>query len=354
MKSFFPYFLLSFLLWQCQQSQKQSEKPETKAASFSFQWQHLNTPTQASLRGLSAVSEKIAWVSGSEAACIMTTDGGQTWQSFSFEVPDSLQFRDIEAFDAQTAYLLSAGSPALIYKTTNGGQNWTLQYENTNPDIFLDGMAFWDQQHALVMGDPLEGYFTILRTEDGGENWSRILSEDLPKPKEGEAGFAASGTNIVVKGEAFACFASGGGASRVFYSVDGGQYWQFSKTPMKQGEPSQGIFSMAFADTLSGVAVGGDYLIPDDTSRIACYTVDGGRSWQLAEQMPGGYRSGVAYFPEDQLFIAVGTNGSDYSTDFGKSWTPLDSIAYHSIQAVAGTSTAWLSGSDGRVAKLSW
>ncbi|MEK6479856.1 YCF48-related protein [Catalinimonas sp. 4WD22] len=354
MKPFIPYLLLSLLLWQCQQAQKQAEKAEAKTTSFSFEWQHLNTPGQASLRGLSVVNEEVAWVSGSEASCMRTIDDGQTWQSFSFEVPDSLQFRDVEALDERTVYLLSAGSPGLIYKTTDGGQNWTLQYENTHPDIFLDGMAFWDEQHGVVMGDPLEGYFNILRTEDGGEDWERVPTENLPQPRQGEAGFAASGTNIIVKGEAFACFASGGGASRVFYSVDGGQNWQFSETPMKQGEPSQGIFSMAFADTLRGVAVGGDYLAPEDTSRIACYTPDGGKSWQLAEQMPSGYRSGVAYFPEDQLFIAVGTNGSDYSTDFGKSWTPLDTTAYHSIQAVPGASAAWLSGSDGKVAKLSW
>jgi photosystem II stability/assembly factor-like uncharacterized protein len=356
MKLFYPHFAISFfLLIACQPAQQENQQASTQdSLVFNFRWEHVNTPTTASLRGLSAVSEQIAWASGSEATCIMTSDGGQSWQSFSFDVPDSLQFRDVEAFDEQTAYLLSAGTPGLIYKTTDGGANWILQYENKSPAIFLDGMAFWNAQEAVVMGDPLEGYFTILRTEDGGANWQRVASKNIPAPTSGEGGFAASGTNIVVQGEQHAWFASGGKASRVFYSTDGGQQWEVIETPVQQGESSQGIFSLAFADTLRGVGIGGNYLVPEDTSRIACYTVDGGRRWQLAEQMPSGYRSGVAYFPEDQLFIAVGTNGSDYSTDFGKTWTPLDTTNYHSIQAVPGTSAAWLSGNDGRVAKLRW
>lgn len=352
MKNFIPHLFLLAILWQCQ-SPKSIENTEEPAEALAFKWEQMQTPGQASLRGLSAVSEDIVWVSGSEAACLMTADGGKTWKSFSFDVPDSLQFRDVEAFDAQTAYLLSAGSPGLIYKTTDGGESWKLQYENTHPDIFLDGMAFWDPQHAVVMGDPLEGYFNILRTEDG-QQWEHVASDHLPPPRQAEAGFAASGTNIVAKGKAHAWIASGGGASRVFYSVDGGKNWQSSETPIKQGEASQGIFSMAFADTLNGVAVGGDYMLPEDINQIACYTNDGGKSWQLSTQMPSGYRSGVAYFPEDRLFIAVGPTGSDYSTDFGKHWEPLDTAGYHSIQAVPGASTAWLSGSDGKVAKLSW
>ncbi len=342
-------------LTYCQPAQQEEKNMgQQTPVSLSFRWEKFDTQTQASLRGLSAVNDQIVWASGSEATCIRTNDGGQSWQSFFFDVPDSLQFRDIEAFDDQTVYLLSAGTPGLIYKTTDGGENWTLQYKNTHPDIFLDGMAFWDAQHGVVMGDPLDGYFTILRTEDGGEHWERIAAENLPAPATGEGGFAASGTNIVVQSTQHAWFASGGITSRVFYSSDAGQQWEVVETPIQQGEPSQGMFSLAFADTLRGVAVGGAYLLPEDTSRIACYTADGGKNWQLAAKMPSGYRSGVAYFPEDQLFIAIGTNGSDYSTDFGKSWTSLDTINYHGIQPISGKSAAWLSGNDGSVAKLRW
>ena len=350
----FIAFACLYLL-ACQPSPQENQQLiADERTNFEFTWAEVNTPATASLRGLSSVSEKIAWASGSEATVMRTTDGGQSWQQFSFDVPDSLQFRDVEAFVRDAAYVLSAGTPGLIFKTTDGGQSWTKQYENIAPGIFLDGMAFWNEQKGVVMGDPLEGNFVILRTANGGQNWERVAAENLPAPAEGEGGFAASGTNIVVQATQHAWFASGGKTSRIFRSVDGGQSWTDHEVPIVQGKSSQGIFSLAFADTLRGVAVGGDFLAPDDTSRIAAYTSNGGQSWQLAGQMPGGYRSGVAYFKEDQLFIATGTNGTDYSTDFGKSWLPLDTVGYHSIQPVPGQSAAWLSGSDGKVTKLRW
>lgn len=345
--------LLSFCALSFQTAQREQAESD-KSTVFNFQWETLSTPTQSSLRGLSAVSEDIAWASGSLATVMKTIDGGQSWQTFTFDVPDSLQFRDVEAFGKDIAYVLSAGNPGLIFKTTDGGQSWTKQYENTAPGIFLDGMAFWNAQKGVVMGDPLEGSFVILRTTESGRNWERIAAENLPAPAEGEAGFAASGTNIVVQARQHAWFASGGKRSRVFRSTDRGQSWTDYEVPVVQGQSSQGIFSLAFADTLMGVAVGGDFLAPDDTNHIAAYTTDGGKSWQSAEKMPSGYRSGAAYFPADQLFIATGTNGTDYSTDFGKSWLPLDTAGYHSIQAIPGTSAAWLSSNDGKVAKLRW
>jgi len=350
----FPLLILVFFL-ACQSPKEESPtQVETEDRTYDFQWETLSTPTQSSLRGLSAVSEEVVWVSGSVATLMRTNDGGQSWQTFPFDVPDSLQFRDVEAFGEDTAYVLSAGLPGLIFKTNDGGESWTRQYENNRPGIFLDGMAFWNAQQGVVMGDPLDESFVILCTENGGQDWERIPADNLPDPADGEAGFAASGTNIVVQGEAFACFASGGKRARVFRLTDRGQSWSAHEVPIKQGASSQGIFSLAFADTLRGVAVGGDFLAPDDTSRIAAYTTDGGLSWQPAEQMPGGYRSGVAYFSGDKLFIATGTNGTDYSTDFGITWLPLDTIGYHSIQPVPSQSVAWLSGDEGKVAKLRW
>ena len=348
--------LTSIGLWiaACQPTQQEQPTANEDDKPLEFQWETLSTPTQSSLRGLAAVSQELVWASGSLPTVIRTTNGGRNWENFTFDVPDSLQFRDVEAFGQDTAYVLSAGTPGLIFKTTDGGQNWTKQYENNAPGIFLDGMAFWDSQRGVVMGDPLEGSFVILRTEDGGQNWERMPAENLPAPAEGEAGFAASGTNIVVQGMQHAWFASGGKQSRVFRSTNGGRSWTDYNVSVIRGKSSQGIFSLAFADTLRGVAVGGDFLAPKDTSRIAAYTTDGGQSWQLAEQMPGGYRSGVAYFAQDQLFIATGTNGTDYSTDFGKTWMPVDTASYHSIQPIAGKSEAWLSGGDGKIAKLSW
>src|SRR6185369_6343956 len=71
------------------------------------------------LRGVSAVSEQVAWASGAGSTILRTADGGLTWQNFIVS-PDTLDFRDIDAIDAQTAYVMSIGNGSLsrIYKTT--------------------------------------------------------------------------------------------------------------------------------------------------------------------------------------------------------------------------------------------
>ncbi|MEQ9442806.1 MAG: YCF48-related protein [Cyclobacteriaceae bacterium] len=355
MKRFFFYSLcLLLLVSSCQPSeQPEQQNEEHEANALRFRWELMDTPTQASLRGLSTVSTATAWASGQYGTILRTTDGGNHWEQRSVPGIDSADFRDVEAISENVAYVLAAGSPAYIFKTTDGGETWAKQYENTSPDIFLDGMAFWDEQHGIVMGDPMDGYFTILRTEDGGQTWERVPSENLPSPQEGEAGFAASGTNIIARDNRYAWIATGGGASRVLRSSDRGKTWEASPTPMTQGAASQGIFSFTFTDSLRGVAVGGDYQSPEVATQNASYTTDGGRTWQLAENPPRGYRSGVAYLSSVNTYIAVGPGGSDYSSD-GIRWHPLDSVGYHSIQSRWGGKAAWVSGSDGRIARVTW
>ena len=75
--------------------------------------------------------------------------------------------------DERAAYLLSigAGEKSRIYKTTNGGTSWTLAIDPAGARGFLDAIAFWDADHGIAMGDPIDGRFTILTTDDGGTNW---------------------------------------------------------------------------------------------------------------------------------------------------------------------------------------
>jgi len=323
--------------------------------SFYAEWEPQNSGTNASLRGLCVVDEEIAWASGQFGTILRTTNGGQEWERITIPGIDSADFRDIEAFSDEVAYVLSAGSPAYIFKTTDGGDSWVKQWEDTLPDIFMDGMSFWDEQRGMVMGDPMDGAFVLLKTNQGGENWRPIaqLRRSLA-PSSGEGGFAASGTNIVTMGRECIWFATGGTVARIFRSLDEGQTWEVNRSPLAQGSPSQGVFSLAFADTLKGVAVGGDYRNPGSMMKNAGYTANGGRTWYPAIIAPQGYRSGVAYLPTADTYVAVGTTGSDYSTDLGATWNALDTIGYHSIQAAPNSSVAWVCGSDGKIARLTW
>ncbi|WKN42171.1 WD40/YVTN/BNR-like repeat-containing protein [Tunicatimonas pelagia] len=322
---------------------------------FSPTWETLNSGTTVSLRGLSAVSDEVAWASGQFGTILRTVDGGQTWEKKQIPGTDSVDFRDIEAFSDQLAYVLSAGSPAYIFKTENGGSNWVKQLEDTLPNIFLDGMAFWNEQRGMVIGDPINEKFTLLSTTSGGQNWSPIVpTERSMRPSTGEAGFAASGTNITVQGSGCVWFGTGGTNARIFRSLDGGETWEVNRSPLAQGTSSKGIFSLAFVDTLRGVAVGGDYRNPNVNTENSAYTANGGRTWYSAITPPQGYRSGVAYLPNAGTYVTVGTTGSDYSTDFGATWTFMDTVGYHSVQTASSSSVAWACGADGKIARLTW
>ena len=133
-----------------------------------------NSRTTARLRGVNAVSAQVAWASGSNGTYLKTIDGGATWQAATVPGSESLDFRDVEAFDASTAYLLSIGEgeKSKIFKTTDGGRNWKLQFTNRNPKAFFDAIAFWDAKRGIAFSDPVDGRLLIIRTEDGGASWT--------------------------------------------------------------------------------------------------------------------------------------------------------------------------------------
>ena len=139
--------------------------------TINAQWQKQNVDTKASLRGLSVVNQNVIWASGTGGTFLKTVDGGKTWTVGKVPDADKLDFRDVEAFDANTAYLLSIGNgeTSRIYKTIDGGKNWEKQFQATDKDIFLDAIAFWDKDHGIAMGDPVKGYYYLLRTTNGGK-----------------------------------------------------------------------------------------------------------------------------------------------------------------------------------------
>jgi photosystem II stability/assembly factor-like uncharacterized protein len=318
------------------------------------QWEPQNSGTDADFRGLCAVSAQVAWASGTHGTVVRTVDGGKHWEKVSVPGAEALDFRDIQAFDAQEASVLSSGpgEQSRIYKTQDGGKHWRLLFTNPDAKAFYDGFAFWDRKHGIAMSDSVEGRFPLLITEDG-ETWKPLIPEAMPPALPNEGGFAASGTCIAVSGKKDVWFGTGGPAARVFHSSDRGLHWEVVTTPMPYGKPSQGIFSIAFEDAHNGIIVGGDYSAPQAAEKTAAYTHDGGRTWTLAEKTPAGYRSAVAFLPgsDPKLWIAVGTNGSDYSRDGGQTWQPLDTGNYNAT-SFADSHTGWAAGPKGRIARF--
>ena len=321
------------------------------ASSGDYSWQLTPTGSSARFRGLSAVSENIAWVSGSQGTVLRTIDTGATWQSVGPPGTTALQFRDIEAFDADTALILSigTGTDSRIYRTTDGGQTWTLVFQNTEPTAFYDCMAFFDQHRGLALSDPVNGYFRILATDDGGQSWD-VVDADMPPALPAEFAFASSGQCITTAGGRDAWFGTGGDAvARVFHSGDRGQSWTVANTPMHSNELA-GIFALAFRDPRHGLAAGGDLLTPAASPDALALTHDGGASWQLVADAPNQYRSG-AHWVTGRDAIIVGPTGSDASFDQGRSWQQFDSGSFDTVDC-AGGFACWASGEQGRVAYL--
>ncbi len=315
-----------------------------------------DTGVTARLRGLSPISDKIAWASGSAGTVLRTTDGGRSWLSVGPPNTADLQFRDIEAFDSDSAVILAIGpgESSRVYRTDNGGTTWTETFRNTDENAFYDCMAFLDDRHGLALSDPVEGRFRILSTSDGGRSWAVNPIEGMPAALEGEFAFAASGTCLVTAGDnRDAWFATGGGATaRVFHSRDRGRTWRAADSPIPSG-PSAGIYSLAFAGPRHGLAVGGDFAAPESAPDGAAFTSDGGRTWTVSATIPGEYRSGAAFLPSSKRYaIAVGPTGSDLTRDGGRTWTRFDTSSLDGVQCVRWA--CWASGADGRIVKLSF
>ncbi|MBX3397102.1 MAG: glycosyl hydrolase [Gemmataceae bacterium] len=303
----------------------------------------------ADFRGLAAVSDTVAWVSGTKGTVARTTDGGKTWKRLPVPGAEALDFRDVEAFGESTAYALSIGpgESSRIYKTVDGGTTWKMQFQNTEKDAFYDAIAFWDATHGLAMSDPVDGRYRLLATNDG-TTWTVLKPETMPAALEGEGAFAASGTCLIVRGERDAWFVTGGAKqARVFHTTDRGKNWTVAELPIAGGVPSAGAFSIAFRDAKHGLVVGGDYKTPNATGATAAITRDSGKTWTaVKDALP--FRSCVVWAKD--RWVAVGTSGRHSSVD-GMTWKELDGGKWNAAGATKD-GAVWLAGPKGQLKML--
>lgn len=309
------------------------------------------------LQAISPVTPRIAWASGVNGTFAVTTDGGETWRSGVVTGAETLQFRDVEGVNARVAYLLSAGvgTDSRIYKTEDGGETWTLQFENQDPNGFYDCFAFWNQKRGITMADSIDGRFPVIRTVDG-TTWQDI-GDRLPAAQEGEAAFAASGTCAATQGGQRGWLVTGGAErARVLATTDGGDTWASYDLPIVQGTSTSGALSIDFRTPFDGIVGGGELLTADAFLDNVARTSDGGQTWQLASPptFPGAIYGLTYVRGRERTVVATGPGGVAWSPDEGDTWFSVPELTGFWAVAFASPQAGWLVGTGGRIVKLSF
>jgi photosystem II stability/assembly factor-like uncharacterized protein len=309
------------------------------------------------LQAVSPVSPLVVWASGVGGTYAVTTDGGATWRTGVVPGAEALQFRDVEGVSEKVAYLMSSGvgTDSRIFKTEDGGATWTLRFQNEDPNGFYDCFAFWSQKHGIAMADAVGGRFPVIRTLDG-VTWQDI-GDSLPAAQDGEAAFAASGTCVTAQGGKHAWIITGAAPrARILATIDGGETWAAYDTPIVQGTPSSGGFSVDFRDPFHGILGGGELATPAAFSDTVARTTDGGQTWQLGGHTPfPGAIYGLTYVRGRQTtVVATGPAGAAWSPDEGLTWFSLAGLEGYWAVAFASPQAGWLVGTQGRIVKVSF
>jgi photosystem II stability/assembly factor-like uncharacterized protein len=316
-------------------------------------WSLKNSAVDTNLRGVSVVfenslsAESVVWASGSHGVVLRSGDSGKSWKRLHIPDGELLDFRGVQAFDENIAYVMASGqgNNSGIYKTSDAGKTWIRQYSDLRKAFFLDAIACSDETHCFALSDPADGKFLLVATEDG-QHWRELSGDNMPAALPNEGAFAASNSSLVIEGKNL-YFATGGPAARVFHSADLGRTWSVAATPIYSGKPSAGIFSLA-ADGDVILAVGGDYQDAKLAKNVAAVSHDAGKTWQLAETMPGGYRSSIAKCSGG--FVAVGPTGADIDHHYGEHWAPLSQDNFNALSYSKGE--LWAVGANGTIARF--
>lgn len=267
-------------------------------------------------------------------------DGGKTWLDRTPDRSDVADYRCVSLVNSETLIIASAGSPAVILRSDDRGESWVTVFEDGRPDAFIDSVCFRDEDFGIAFGDPIDGQFLLLATNDAGVTWNGIPCE--VEPRDGEAGFAASNGLISFPDEdtiVIGLGASGqNAASRVLRSTDRGKSWKWHLVEPIPVGPSSGIFGISIQENGAGVAVGGDYRNEDKVDGNIAVTKDGGVTWRKPKGAgPSGFRSSVLFVAGESAssrrtgyWLAVGPNGTDMSRD-GESWTRIGQIGFHAL-----------------------
>ncbi|UCD14264.1 MAG: hypothetical protein JSW60_02290 [Thermoplasmatales archaeon] len=325
--------------------EKSTNYPTPKISGMNPGWIEQASGFWEPSRGISymhAVDENVVWAAAYDGynptgPCqefTKTTNGGDLWEADEiFEAPDDGLLAMIFGLDENTAWVpIHSGDPQGIWKTSDGGSTWVHQdtADFNGPGAFPNIVHFWNENDGWCQGDPVDGYYEMYTTTDGGDTWTRVPEENIPEPLSGEMGTV--GYYDVVGDTVWFGTQSGG---RVFKSTDKGLHWTVADTPL----PSGAYVDVRFKDENNGLAMDKNF-----QEAVLAETSDGGETWTLISQTGMCYGADFDYVPgTDNMYVSTGVGspyrGVSYSIDGGHSWTDWTEML--GIQLFA---TTWVEG----------
>ncbi len=326
-------------------------------------WELQNSGLTEFIYSIKAVDENTVWAGADHGTYLRTTDGGMNWTSGTVPGAESIVLLSTAAIDANTAYFAGtsfSGYDARIYKTTDAGANWTMQYQNTNPEAFFNSIAFWDENHGIAVSDAVDGSFLIVTTSNGGADWIEVPAANIPPPFPGEfAGFGdGGGTPLAVSGNNHAWFGTAYGIAsndpvRIFNSTDQGQTWTATNTTLTNEGQFHGVSTMAFKDLNTGFATSSNFPYIDSVTNMI-KTIDGGQSWTEVSSFLPLHPATLVYVPNsnNSILFVTSPQGSGYSGDGGTTWTRRSTQSYFAM-SFASPTAGWAAGPPvGRIVKF--
>ncbi len=299
------------------------------------QWVDQSSGVSSDLISISAVDNNVCWIGGEGGVVLQTTNGGNDWTNVGGGDVIGLNYsvNNVFALDANTciASAHSSSGATFVYRTTDGGSNWTQVFAQ-NPG-FIDAVWMTSTTKGFMVGDPVNGRWSLWKTNNAGASWDSTSL--YLKDSGGENGWGNSlyidGSNIWF----------GTGNSKIYYSSDDGANWKAQLTPLTN------IYGLSFSGNI-GIAAGS---IASGSGAIIIST-DKGTTWTSGPFRGSGPANCAVQ--GNKFFYSTFTGAIYLSTDSGVSFQETDSVsgnAYYNVKIARNGTAVWACGTDGIIRK---